>query len=350
MVYKAEHTASIRPQWDSWSEWTRNHAYQRSTVMGQGGFVNAIEGTLRQLRRGFLPSSQGNFTSGVSFFSMATSNIAVAKNPFSVPPGQSTPARPFAELASALTTGRSVDGTRAYEDPTANPVPVFAADAAVPDMPWKSAPVAGHLMGFVHDASGEVVDTGAVVIARDAGADPPPGTRTTVAGATDGGGFYGGVDLAPGTYRVTVTPVGQPAYTTACTTEVTAGRVTSFDVAIDREAPTVVLSADPRQLWPPNRRMVDVTLTGIAEDTGTGIEEVSFRVVDEYGLVQPVVAPVTGGRLARVDFSTVIPLEASRAGKDKNGRTYTIEVTVSDAACNVTTASVTVTVAHDQGH
>ena len=350
MAYKAEHTSTIRPQWDQWSEWTKNHAYSRSTILGQGGLVNAIEGSLRQVRRSFTPSAAGNFTSGLIFYSMATSNIAVANNPFSIPPGQSTPVRSFAEFASALTTGRSVDGTRAYEDLAANPVPVFPSDASVPDMPWKSSPVAGHLMGFVRDETGAIVDTGAVTIARESGADPPPATRATIVGATDGGGFYGGVDLAPGTYRVTVTPVGQAAYTTACATDVIAGQVRRFDVAIDREPPTVVLSASPRELWPPNHRTVDVTLAGAAEDAGTGIDSVSFRVLDEYGLVQPEVAPIAGGGLPRVDFSQAIPLEAARAGKDKNGRTYTLEVTVTDRACQARTAAVTVVVPHDQGH
>jgi uncharacterized lipoprotein YddW (UPF0748 family) len=350
MAYKAEHTASIRPQWDQWSEWTKNHAYNRSTILGQGGLVNAIEGTLRQVRRAFIPSAAGNLTSGLIFYSMATSNIAVTANPFSIPAGQTTPVRSFAEFASALTTGRSIDGTRAYEDLTANPVPVFPGEVLVPDMPWKSSPVAGHLMGFVRDETGAIVDTGAVAIAREPGAPAPTGARTTIVGATDGGGFYGGVDLAPGSYRVTVTPDGQPTYTTACTTEVTAGRVGRFDVTIDREAPTVVLSATPRELWPPNHRTVDVTLAGAVEDTGTGIDAVSFRVRDEYGLVQPEVAPIAGEGLARVDFSQAIPLEASRAGKDKNGRTYTLEVTVTDRACHARTATVTVVVPHDQGH
>jgi uncharacterized lipoprotein YddW (UPF0748 family) len=350
MAYKAEHVAAQRLQWDQWSEWTKNHAYNRSTILGQGGFVNGIEGTLRQVRRASAPSTTGNFASGFSFYSMATSNIAVTNNPFALPSPATTPARSFAEFASALTSGRSVDGLTRYEDSTENPVPFFATEAVVPDMPWKSSPAAGHLMGFVRDETGAIVDTGAVAIARDPGADPPAGTRTTIIGATDGGGFYGGIDLAPGTYRVTVTPVGQPAYTTACATEVTAGRVGRFDITIDREAPTVILSATPRELWPPNHRTVDVTLAGAAEDTGTGIDAVAFRVLDEYGLVQPEMAPIAGGGLARVEFSQAIPLEAAREGKDKDGRTYTLEVTVTDGACQTRTAAVTVVVPHDQGH
>ena len=346
MAYKAEHSATVRPQWDQWSEWTKNHAYNRSTMMGQGAFVNAIEGTLRQLRRAFTPSALGNVTSGVIFFSMANPDVAVTANPFSIPAGQNTAKRGFAEFASGLTTGRSVDGTQPYEDTTANPVPVFAEDALVPDMPWKSIPAAGHLMGFARDEAGSVVDAGDIHIERQGGGDPPAGTRTSIAGATDGGGFYGGIDLAPGPYQVTVTPVGRPAYTSACTTQVTAGRVTRFDVTIDRDAPTFTLSATPLQLWPPNYQVVDVKVSGTAVDGGTGIDTVSFRVVDEYGLVEPAVAPVEGSGLARVDFLVAIPLEASRLGTDRDGRTYTIEVTVTDRACNVRTAAVTVTVTH----
>ena len=89
---------------------------------------------------------------------------------------------------------------------------------------------------------------------------------------------------------------------------------------------------------------------GAAEDAGTGIDAVSFRVVDEYGLVQPDVAPIAGDGIARVEFSQAIPLEAARAAKDKNGRTYTLEVTVTDRACQTRTATVTVVVPHDQGH
>ena len=348
MIYKAEHSSTIRPQWDQWSEWTKNHAYNRSTMMGQGAFVNAIEGTLRQVRRAFTPSSAGHFTSGVIFFSMATPDVAVTANPFSIPPNQSTPARGFFELASGLTTGRSRDGTRLYEDPSANAVPVFADEAFVPDMPWKSIPAAGHLMGFVRDEAGRVVDAGSVNIARVEEDEAPGATRTSIAGATDGGGFYGGVDLAPGAYRVTVTPVGQPAYTTACTTAVTAGRVTSFDVTIDRDAPTVTLSASPRELWPPDHQVVDVVVSGAAVDGGTGIDTVSFRVLDEYSRVQPEVGSVAGGGLGRVDFAEAIPLEAARDGSDRDGRTYVIEVTATDRACNARTASVSVLVPHDQ--
>ncbi|HEY0048206.1 MAG TPA: family 10 glycosylhydrolase, partial [Pyrinomonadaceae bacterium] len=99
MVYKAEHTASVRPQYDQWDAWLRGHLYNRAGMMGQGAANNAVEGTLRQTRRTLLPpAGVPNNLSGIIYFSMATSNIAVTNNPFAVPSPITTPARPFAEF------------------------------------------------------------------------------------------------------------------------------------------------------------------------------------------------------------------------------------------------------------
>ncbi|MFN2510313.1 MAG: hypothetical protein ABR568_02580 [Pyrinomonadaceae bacterium] len=68
MVYKAEHTATVRPQYDQWDSWLRGHLYNRAGVMGQGAFLNAIEGTLRQTRRTVTPAAGMNL-SGIIFFS-----------------------------------------------------------------------------------------------------------------------------------------------------------------------------------------------------------------------------------------------------------------------------------------
>jgi hypothetical protein len=63
-------------------------------------------------------------------------------------------------------------------------------------MPWKSEPTTGHLMGFV-TAAGNPAD-GATVTLNG------PTLRTAT---TDGNGFYGFVDVAPGVYRVSVDTV-----------------------------------------------------------------------------------------------------------------------------------------------
>ena len=165
--------------------------------------------------------------------------------------------------------------------------------------------------------------------------------------ATDGGGFYGGVDLAPGTYRVTVTPVGAQPFT-SCPASVTIGAVTTLDITIDRVAPTSTIAADPSRLWPPNGQMVPVTITGQAADVGTGITSISFRVLDEYGQVEPAIDAVTSPAASGLAWTRQVQLQASRLEEDKDGRTYTIEATLSDAACNTRVVRTTVVILHDR--
>jgi uncharacterized lipoprotein YddW (UPF0748 family) len=350
MAYKREHTAAERAQFDQWLEWTRNHQYNRAALIGQGVFLNAIEGSLRQARRARGASSLGNTQPGIVFFSMATSNAALTANPFSIPAGQNTPVRPFTEFASALTAGHSVSGAVNYEDPVANPVPLFAVPATVPALAWKTNPRVGHLKGFVKDEAGMAIDTGAVSIERlDDGTVPPAG-RSAVLTASDGGGFYGGVDLAPGTYHVTVTPTRGDAFTYACTARVAAGGVSTLDVRIDRDAPSSTVAADPSELWPPNGNDATVTLSGTAIDEGTGVAGVTFQVIDEYGEAQPAIPAVLGSGEASLDWTRQVSLPVSRRGEDRDGRTYTIVATVSDKACNTRVVSATVLVPHDRRH
>ncbi|HEX8686904.1 MAG TPA: family 10 glycosylhydrolase, partial [Pyrinomonadaceae bacterium] len=81
MVYKAEHAAAQVTQYNQWDAWLRTHLYDRAGMMGQGAANNAVEGTLRQTRRTLTPASGASNLSGIIYFSMATSNIAVANNP-----------------------------------------------------------------------------------------------------------------------------------------------------------------------------------------------------------------------------------------------------------------------------
>jgi len=193
MVYKGEHT-SFRPQFDQWDTWLRGHLYNRAGVLGQGALSNAIEGTLRQTRRTLTPAGGTNL-SGIIFFSMATSNIAVPNNPFAIPAVVNTPARPFAEFASGLTTGKSVNGLTLYEP--AGMAPIFGEPALIPSFSWKIVPTTGHVKGEARRADNTPLDTATVTMANlDSHA-----MKTT---KTDGGGFFGAVDLAPGPYRAQV--------------------------------------------------------------------------------------------------------------------------------------------------
>jgi uncharacterized lipoprotein YddW (UPF0748 family) len=192
MVYKAEHTASVRPQYDQWDAWLRGHLYNRAGMMGQGAANSAIEGTLRQTRRTLTPASGTTNLSGIIYFSMATNNIAVAGNPFAIPSPVNTPARLFAEFASGLTTGKSTSGTTLYEP--AGLTPIFGDAAHIPTFPWKIAPTLGHFKGEARAADNTPLDTAPVTIEN-------LDTHTTSTATTDGGGFFGAVDLTPGAYR-----------------------------------------------------------------------------------------------------------------------------------------------------
>jgi uncharacterized lipoprotein YddW (UPF0748 family) len=199
MVYKAEHTATVRPQYDQWENWLKGHLYNRAGMMGQGAANNAIEGTLRQTRRTLAPASGSTSLSGIIYFSMATSNIAVTNNPFavsstnpSVNTTANTPARNFAEFASGLTTGKSVSGTAFYEP--AGMTPIFSENAFIPTFPWKAAPTLGHVKGEAKDADSNPLDTKPVEIKN-------LDTQATRNVTTDGGGFFGAVDLTPGSYQ-----------------------------------------------------------------------------------------------------------------------------------------------------
>jgi hypothetical protein len=194
MAYKAEHTATIRPQYDQWDAWLRNHLYNRAGITGQGALVNAVEGTLRQTRRTLTPSSGPTNLSGIIFFSMATSDVAVASNPFAIPPG-ATPDRPFAELASGLTTGKSVSRLVRYEPEELTPI--FNDPAVIPTFSWKIAPTLGHVKGEARRADGSALDTAPVTIEN-------LDTQSARNAKTDGGGFFGAVDLQPGPYRAQV--------------------------------------------------------------------------------------------------------------------------------------------------
>ena len=113
-------------------------------------------------------------------------------------------------------------------------------------------------------------------------------------------------------------------------------------------APTITMTVGPAVLWPPNLQTVEVTVSGRARDTGTGIASIDFRVLDEYGEVQPEVASLTGNGAATLDWQVAVPLEASQRGDDLDDRVYTIEVAVTDRACQRAVVPAQVVVQRDQ--
>jgi hypothetical protein len=117
----------------------------------------------------------------------------------------------------------------------------------------------------------------------------------------------------------------------------------------DTTPPVITLSATPKILWPPNGRLVPVTLSGTITDarSGVNLSSAAYSVTDEYGKVQPTGAITLG---AGGSYSFTPLLQASRRGSDLDGRHYTITVHASDNVGNAASQASVVTVRHDQGN
>jgi hypothetical protein len=80
--------------------------------------------------------------------------------------------------------------------------------------------------------------------------------------------------------------------------------------------------------------------------SGVDPSSASFRVIDEYGSIQPsgTVSVMSDG-----SYALIVNLEASRLGGDRDGRRYRIILSVKDKSGNVGSADTDVIVPHDQG-
>jgi hypothetical protein len=110
--------------------------------------------------------------------------------------------------------------------------------------------------------------------------------------------------------------------------------------------PNDTCTATPSSLWPPNGQSVFVTVSGSITAGTSALTANRYAVIDEYGQDQPNGGITLG---AGGSYSLAVPLIAARNGNDKDGRTYTINVTSSDKIGNVGACSTVVTVPHDQG-
>lgn len=115
------------------------------------------------------------------------------------------------------------------------------------------------------------------------------------------------------------------------------GERKTIEFKIDKTMSTVFIDANPKTLWPPNGKMVDILVTGSALDEN--LYTTNFSVEDEYNRIEPVIS----------GFGQTIQLEAKRDGVDIDGRIYILKVVAEDLAGNKTEKQVQVVVPHDQG-
>jgi hypothetical protein len=193
-----------------------------------------------------------------------------------------------------------------------------------------------------------VVDTTAPVVTLNGAAAVTieAGTAFTDPGAS-------ALDLVDGAVAVVVTGAVQTtvpgAYTLTYTATDRAGNRASASRTVtvrDTVAPTFTMAVNPTKIWSPNGAMVPVTVSGVVTERGSGVGSATYSVKDEYNTVQPT-GPITVA--ADGSYSVPVLLQASRKGADKNGRTYTITVTVTDRSGLSTSVAITiVAVEHNQ--
>ncbi len=183
--------------WAKWTTFQKDHRYNRHVVVGPGIYLNTISNSLYQLHNARTPSPGGNYLDGICMYSYAVT---------------SDDGLPQSTFFNALVAPSPYDP---------NPVPVFPTPVSPPVMAWKASPAKGHLKGFVYGGSTGTPLDGAVLQLTG------PLSRTLT---NDGTGFYGAVDLPPGTYLVSAGFAGFEPQTNAVV--ITAGNVSTLDFTL----------------------------------------------------------------------------------------------------------------------
>ena len=183
----------------------------------------------------------------------------------------------------------------------------------------------------------------------------PPVITPTVTGTTGLNGWYvGDVTLAwsvdepetPGSLVTTgcagqSITLDQAATTYSCSATSVGGSMGPVTVTIKRDAtpPTISCAASPGILWPPNGKLMPVTVT-VTTGGATAFNLVS--VTASAG----VAADIQGWSIGTADTAGL--LRASRSGSGGD-RTYTLTYEATDEAGNAARCSTTVRVPHDMG-
>jgi uncharacterized protein (TIGR03437 family) len=178
-----------------WAEYQKNRQYGRGYINGLGNYLNTVPDTLAQLDRVLSPSAEGKTPLGVSFYSYSATR--------SDDPAQ----KPNADFYKTIGE-------------------YFREPAAAPELPWKTRPEKGHLMGRVEIRGGEMWWTDGLTAKLTARGGGEWQRRTDVSG------FFGWVDLLPGEYRVTLESNGQQVHVSEWMT-VEAGKVAETPLQLD---------------------------------------------------------------------------------------------------------------------
>ena len=179
MNYKRDWNPDQALMFDEWSDFLADNQGDRQAVNGPALYLNSISHSVAQAVQAVSPTAAGNTAAGWSGYSYASPSQEATANPALRDSEQ-------AALAAALTA----------------PGAPFEHDAVVPDMPWKSAPTDGHVVGTVL-LDGVPLDAADVHL-KALGVPGAP----VIDRVTDGSGWVGFAHVPPGRYLLMV---DQPA-------------------------------------------------------------------------------------------------------------------------------------------
>lgn len=115
----------------------------------------------------------------------------------------------------------------------------------------------------------------------------------------------------------------------------------------DTTPPTFTVSLSPTTIWPPNRKLVPITATITVKDDYDPAPEVQLVSITANEPLD--LSDAKDVQLGTADRQFM--LKAERKEDNKAGRIYTVTYSATDGSGNMTTASATVTVLHDErGH
>ncbi len=149
-----------------------------------------------------------------------------------------------------------------------------------------------------------------------------------------------GSTFPPGITTVTCTATDASGNTATCT----------FTVTVNR-APNCTATPSIAQLWPPNHKMVNITIQGVTDPDGDPV------TVTITGITQDEPLNTLGDGNTEPDGAivgtTIAQVRAERSGTPRvpgNGRVYRISFTASDGRGGECQGNVSVCVPHDQGN
>ena len=112
----------------------------------------------------------------------------------------------------------------------------------------------------------------------------------------------------------------------------------------DTLPPTLSVSVSPATLWPPNEKLIPITVTLTAKDDYDPQPEIKLESITANEPLEK--EDIKDAQIGTDDRQ--FKLKAEREGKNKAGRIYTVTYSATDASGNKTTATATVVVPHDE--